>query len=294
MEKPIWCCDIKNANSYFRLRENYLFEQVFNKTHRIFYHISIEDFDKIEVKNAYLPDSEYNKIPAIFLSPSKDFCIDYIRIAPFMLEKPQRFVYLYECILTRKLNLFNMEQEYDRSRFERAFPEQYKEYFSIVRNTTPGHSRAFRAVEQFTPEIKKLKYDGFNTDGCLATSFKNAENIAIFNKDDVKIINKYRVDLENWMFEEDSILAEIRRMIKLNPKINKDQLYNKLSMQGFKKDYIIKILDKMYEDYELIAKRTKSLFEQDWSIDEIIEDIKERFPYDINIMKTIIEKSLKN
>jgi hypothetical protein len=292
MEKPIWCCDIENANSYFKLRENSLFEQVFNKTHRIFYHISNKDFDKIEVKNAYLPDSEYNKITAIFLSPSKDFCIDYIRIAPFMFEKPQRFVYLYECILTRKLNLFNMEQESDRSLFERTFPEQYEKYFSIVRNTTLGHSRVFRAVEQFTSEIKKLGYDGFNTDGCLAALFKNAENIAIFNENDVKIINKYRVDLENWMFEEDSILAETRRMIKLNPKINKDQLYHKLSMQGFKENYIIRILDKMYEDYELIARRAKILFKQDWSIDEIIENIKENFHYDINIMKTIIEKSL--
>jgi hypothetical protein len=233
MEKPIWCCDAENAESYSKL-----FEQIFNKTHRIFYHISPNEFNKLEVRNNYLPDSEYNRVPAIFLSPSKYFCVDYIKTAPF---GPGRFVYIYDCILTRKLNLFNMEQDSDRKKFELVFPEQYKKYFTIVRNDGYGKSRAFRAVEQFTTEIKELGYDGFNTDGCLMTSFKNAENIAIFNENDVKIINKNRIDLENWMYEEDSIRAEIRRIKKFNPNIIKEQLYQKLLMKGFKEKLINKV-----------------------------------------------------
>jgi hypothetical protein len=170
-----------------------LFEQIFNKTHRLYYHISDKLFDKFSLSYNY--NNQSQKYGAIFLSPKIEFAIDFYNQ---VWKKTKRFGFLYTCKLIKRLDLFNPDSEKDFELLEKNLSED--ELDKIIDVMVSESYREFNMIEdeRIITIAGDNGYDGVNTYGYSPDeSFRPAENIAVFDEKNIKLCKREKVQLLN-------------------------------------------------------------------------------------------------
>jgi hypothetical protein len=168
-----------------------LLEQIFNKTKRLYYHISDKPFSQFNLSYYYGGCNQ--KYGAIFLSPKVEFTVKFFKHV-FPVPMGLR-VFLYTCKLTRSLNLFNPSSEKDFLLIEKTFSNDKVD--KIIELMMEKNPRDEYIIE--SPDIISLAgdngYDGVNTYGYGREGFTSVENIAVFHTEDVNILKRDEIML---------------------------------------------------------------------------------------------------
>lgn len=247
------------------VEKNKLFEQIFNKTNRIFYHMSPYKFDQFKLSSEYMPGmEEERKVPSIFLSPSKDFVIKFLEYKPDVKES-QKVVYLYTVMLTRELNLWNESSKFDQKRFKETFPDEYEMYMHKRKQNRRVARRDFVRIEEYAFIYKELGYDGYNTLG-IYSDFNplNAENIAVFDASALRIIKREEIDTSKYQYKHIKIHSDLRNLIKKYKKDEYSFYIPKLKMLGYTDEEIHK--NASSTNFQIESGNLKSLEKYRWEI----------------------------
>ena len=176
------------------IKESQLFEQIY-RTGKSYYHISPNKFTKFEKRNRFRgTDVSYG---GTFLTPKLVMINDYLR--DYLMDKfRQDEYYLYRCLLTKPLNLFNPGSRKDRTAFLTEVRKNPREFFFNFAMKQPGAvyrtlqselTEVFRTHKwsqmenpMITDIVRKLNYDGY------VSEENGVGNIFVFNPENIQII----------------------------------------------------------------------------------------------------------
>jgi hypothetical protein len=258
-----------------------LFEQIYNKENRIFYHISDKKFDKFEPKSNYSTDTSWTEpipnmedeperrmtgIPSqsagcIYLSRTPDYS-KYFGIITTKLKNTvdkRKIGYLYTVKLLKKVNLFNPQAPKDWSLFQQTYPLEALTFKKILNISFNGFSKYngsltkeylqknFEIMEPFGICYKKLGYDGFNVVNYFSRYDPDGECIAIFDPFNIKIL-KIEEEDTNYNKTKIDFYRIIGDILSFRKKFDDNKIKDKLLMCGYSNQIINKQLSKSNDE----------------------------------------------
>jgi hypothetical protein len=253
-----------------------LFEQIYDKENRMFYHISYQKFDEFAPKADFSgatnwEDNSGNQLEGIprvtascvFLARTKDYAKYYgvmdIKLGATVYKR--KVGYMYTVKLLKPLNLFNPRSKEDWNLFKSRFPKEASAFEALTETSfseksaynsklTKEHlQRNFDIMEPFSKLFKDLGFDGFNVINYFGTQRPEGECIAVFDPKNLKIVNVEEEDTDRKKTKIDfyRIVGEI---LILRKRFDDGTIRQKLQMKGYSDQIIQKQLEK--SDNELL------------------------------------------
>jgi hypothetical protein len=202
--------DKYNIDNRLILAISHFSEQQIKQVRRNFYHISPKKVDKLKVNNIYA--KMQHKYGTIFLSNSVKFCQDFYKIA---LSNFGSKAYLYTCKLKNyMLNLFNVDYQKDWFRCEKFISNNNRKEFESLFNKLYNNKYKDRWLDIEQSILPDLAYetgfDGYSNFGFIPIeNFRGANNMALFNENDIEIIDIKEIDVyKNYKEEKFKLLKE--------------------------------------------------------------------------------------
>jgi hypothetical protein len=177
-----------------------LFERVYNKTHKILYHISEEKFNEFRHTENHIGEHNPFVNDAIYLSSSRTMCLDFGVSVLLNLETPKEVnhyvaysmdtgdkdkLYLYTCTFTKPLNIFNPSNKTDYEFIKRGGYARD----DVLKKLAATHN--WYEMEELIGEIPSIQeqYDGFVTAQYEYSNvgvFRPWENLKILKREGLK------------------------------------------------------------------------------------------------------------
>jgi hypothetical protein len=177
-----------------------LFERIYNKTHKVLYHISEEKFDQFRHTDNYVGEHNPFVTDVIYLSSNRTMCLDFGLSVILNLETEEEVnryltramdsgdkdkLFLYTCTFTKPLNIFNPSNkaDYEFIKMGRYIDEDTLKKLASTHN--------WYEMEELIGKIPNIQedYDGFVTAQYEYSNlgiFRPWENLKILKRDGLK------------------------------------------------------------------------------------------------------------
>jgi hypothetical protein len=194
-----------------------LFEQVY-KAGNFYYHVSPMTFEEFIPQSSYIQDKDPDDVMKVIFFTSSMYMIQhYVEYLYGNLYsggkiKEDQLATLYQCTFTKNLNLFRMSNKLDLKKLYSVIKTTPEEFLKKYRNSTQflkSNGKKIKTLKQLfltvnqDPDywefiespvlikiIRDLGYDGF------IDQEAQADNVAIFSPNVIKIVEKLHVKLE--------------------------------------------------------------------------------------------------